>query len=838
MEPSGRSGSSRRLPVAGFALLAVGLVVAGFVLDRSMRTEMRRRAGAELDAVVSLKVAAIVAWREEHVRIAVYAATYPVLERVVQAAARGHLDPVLLDHAREVVAHLGGRQGYLRLTLMDADGSELAGWRDAAAPDRPFGPALLQRALARQEVATTDLYDPEGLDRPWLDVAVPIRPAGVPPAVLALRVDMAPFFESLLTSWPVPSRTAAAGLARPEGEGALILRAPRESSGGVRVIHVPAAEVERTALQAVRGQIGIRQGLDDRQHEILSAARPVPDSPWTVVCKMDLAEIEAPLVRPAQTIFALLGALLLAGGAMLALWWRQDAARARVEEALRESEGRFRMALAGTHYVWDWDLVARRLEVDAAWPEAVGRPGQVLEGSVSEIMAAICHPEDLAVVVARIEAHLRGEVPIYEGEYRTVLPDGSIRWLLVRGQASRRDAAGRALRMTGVVSDVTERRRRQEQMERTERMASLGTLAAGLAHEVNNPLASVLANLEVLGRELGREGRPEISELVADARDGAERVRDVVKSLRTFAHPDSEERVVADLRSEIEAAVRLSRNEVRHRARLQVHLGELPPVAAAGHQLGQVFLNLLTNAAQAIPEGRVEANLISVEAGTDASGWARVEVSDTGAGIAPKVLKRIFEPFFTTKPQGVGTGLGLALVHSIVAGSGGRIEVESRPGGGSTFRVLLPPATGPARQRPLATTPLPGGGAARRLLLVDDDPLVARALVRLLRRKHQVEVAGTGQEALARLDAGERYDAILCDLMMPQMSGMELHARLTECYPALARRMIFVTGGAFTEGASEFLRTVDCPCLEKPVDAALLAAAIEQVAPGGQARPD
>jgi CheY-like chemotaxis protein len=386
--------------------------------------------------------------------------------------------------------------------------------------------------------------------------------------------------------------------------------------------------------------------------------------------------------------------------------------------------------------------------------------------------------------------------------------------------------------MSGVVSDVTDRRALQVQLERSERMASLGTLAAGLAHEINNPLAAVLANLESLQRELGAGAGPGVDELLAETRDGAERVRDVVRSLRTFARPGADGPRATDVRSEIDAAVRLTLNELRHHARLEVRVGDLPPVAASTHQLGQVFLNLLTNAAQAIPEGNADQHLITLEAATAPDGWARVEVRDSGAGIAPELLPRIFEPFFTTKAQGVGTGLGLAIVHSIVAAVGGRVEVESRLGSGTTFRVLLPPAPAATPPPEPVAAPVAGPGPKRRVLLVDDDALVARSLVRMLRHTHQVTVAASGAEALGRFDAGERYDAILCDLMMPQMSGPELHAQLARRDPALAARVVFVTGGAFTEGSTEFLRTTSNACLEKPVDQGELVAALDRAAAG------
>ncbi len=394
---------------------------------------------------------------------------------------------------------------------------------------------------------------------------------------------------------------------------------------------------------------------------------------------------------------------------------------------------------------------------------------------------------------------------------------------------SRRDEDGRPLRFAAVVSDVTERRQMQAQLELSQRMAGLGTLAAGVAHEINNPLASVSANLDWLARALAEDG--ELAAVVAEARDGAERVRDVVRGLRAISSPGGPGRAPADVRVELEAAIRLARNEIRHRARLEVRIADLPLVEAGAHELGQVFLNLLLNAAQAIPEGRAEENVIEVEAGRAEDGAASIRIRDTGVGIPPQVLERIFEPFFTTKPLGVGTGLGLAIAHRIVVDAGGRIEVETQLGRGSVFHVILPaaPAAAEAPAAPPRTGPAPGDGA-RRVLVVDDDPLVARAVVRTLAGAFEVTTATSATDALARIEAGERFDAVLCDLMMPQMTGMELHARVTARDPALARRMLFMTGGAFTEAAARFVADARARCLEKPFEPERLREAVGRAA--------
>jgi CheY-like chemotaxis protein len=247
-------------------------------------------------------------------------------------------------------------------------------------------------------------------------------------------------------------------------------------------------------------------------------------------------------------------------------------------------------------------------------------------------------------------------------------------------------------------------------------------------------------------------------------------------------------------------------------------LAPAPLVKAAEFQLGQVFLNLIVNAAHAIPEGAVEQHTITVVSATRPDGAAVVEVTDDGAGIAPEHLLRIFEPFFTTKAVGEGTGLGLSLCHGIVTALGGRIEVESTPGHGSTFRVVLPPAAlepvePPAQHRlPFAATPVPTGA---HILVVDDEPLVGATIRRVL-GGHEVEVLTSGLEALRRLRGPERFDLVLCDLMMPELSGMDLHATLADEAPELARRMVFITGGAFTERARLFLEQVPNARVPKP----------------------
>ncbi|BDG08828.1 hybrid sensor histidine kinase/response regulator [Anaeromyxobacter paludicola] len=575
----------------------------------------------------------------------------------------------------------------------------------------------------------------------------------------------------------------------------------------------------------------------------LSLVVPLQVGPFRVGALLVLGD---PDEAHAEQVLELLGTLSTVVALVLRsgfLYERQEqviAERTRAlteaNQALREHRDRFELALSGTHFVWDWDLEARRLTISEEWVRARGGTEHAFAGAPRVLLSAIVHPDDLPDTLARIEPLARGEVPELEAEFRSTFPDGELRWILVRGRTSRRAPDGRALRATGVFTDVTRRREQQAQLERTERMASLGTLAAGVAHEINNPLAYVTGNLEFVAGRL-RAGAAVTSDVLAaidEAREGSSRVREVVRSLKAFSAPATGRRAPVDVAGELQAALRLARNEIKHRARLTVELGPMPPVECGQHELGQAFLNLLVNAAQAMPEGRAGENEIRVSAGTDALGRARVTIRDTGVGIPAALLPRIFQPFFTTKPQGVGTGLGLAICHGIVQAAGGTIEVQSAVGVGSTFHVVLPPAPPAAGAEPREPAPPPPSRA--RVLVVDDEPLVARVASRLLSPAHEVTVAHSGTQALARVEGGERFDVVLCDLMMPDVSGMELYERLGRCAPELRERLVFITGGAFTATARDFLASVGNRCLEKPFDAEAIRAAVAEVIRKGGAR--
>jgi PAS domain S-box-containing protein len=391
----------------------------------------------------------------------------------------------------------------------------------------------------------------------------------------------------------------------------------------------------------------------------------------------------------------------------------------------------------------------------------------------------------------------------------------------------------------GVGVDVSDRVKIQSRLVQAERLASMGTLSATIAHEINNPLTYILVNLDLLANGLAALESPvarTMASRVSQAREGADRVRRIVRGLQAFARQDDDDRATPiDVRAALERSIELSDNVVRHRARLVRELSDVPPVLASDLRLGQVFMNLLVNAAQAIPEGRADENEIRVATTYDeARRVVIVSVADTGTGIAPEIRTRIFEPFFTTKPAGVGTGLGLAICNGIVEGFGGTIDVESTPGRGAIFRVGLPAYV---RIKEDAVAPVPAPPAARRgrILVVDDDASVARSLSLLMSEQHEVVIVTRAKEAARLLAVGEPFDLIFCDLMMPEMTGMDFYEAVRALPGQANDRIVFVTGGAFTAAARDFKARVPNTFLEKPFDeralAAILAARLGPPAP-------
>ncbi len=373
----------------------------------------------------------------------------------------------------------------------------------------------------------------------------------------------------------------------------------------------------------------------------------------------------------------------------------------------------------------------------------------------------------------------------------------------------------------------------QVALTRADRLAALGQLAAGVGHEINTPLTYVMTNLRELVEKLPlaeqSSDRIHLAGLASEALDGTERIRRVVSDLRLLTRSrENQELEPLEIHHVLGDALKLTEHVLRHRARVAEEYGDVPRVKAEPQRLAQVFVNLLVNAAQAIPETNADRGTITVRTKRSETGRAVVEIVDNGQGISAQHLGRLFEPYFTTKTQGEGTGLGLFVSLGIVRSFGGELEVVSEVGEGTTMRVSLPASDvvetmDPTPSQMLAVTP-----RRAKVLVVDDEPVVARALRRML-AAHDVAIALDARHALDFLEQSAVVDVVICDLMMPDLSGVDLYVQACERWPNLKPRFLFMTGGAVTPKAQELLQHGEVRCLHKPVRPEELLGTIDSI---------
>lgn len=378
--------------------------------------------------------------------------------------------------------------------------------------------------------------------------------------------------------------------------------------------------------------------------------------------------------------------------------------------------------------------------------------------------------------------------------------------------------------------DVTQKREHQEKALLSARMASLGTVAASVAHELNNPLAFVLAQVELAQRSADSGRMP--AESLETIREGLERLRGVVGDLRAFSKGDTDSVKTVDVRAVLGRVLRMADKSLLSRALLVEDYEPVQPVLGNEGRLSQVFLNLLINAAEALPDDTSQQHRIRIRTRTLSDERVEVAIADTGVGIEETHRSRIFESFFTTKGARSGTGLGLAICRRIVLEHGGQVFARTSEAGlespyQTELVTLLP--TAPVREISGATTVNPVVAVPRRrVLLVDDEPRLLRTLGGLLAHTHSVSTAESGERALQVMRASDPFDVIVCDMMMQGMDGAGLYEMIGKLFPGLERRMIFMTGGAFTKKARSFLQEIPNTRLDKPFELETLIDAIEK----------
>lgn len=438
----------------------------------------------------------------------------------------------------------------------------------------------------------------------------------------------------------------------------------------------------------------------------------------------------------------------------------------------------------------------------------------------------------------RLHAALRESRSVADMPARLRRADGTVAHVEITASVADAPGAAPASLVHLLVRDVGERRRREEQSRdlyqqllQAEKMAALGQTMSGVAHELNNPLGAILALAERLRLQGGRT--PLAAGLVTLHRE-AERAARIARQLLTFARKRHTTRLMVPVNEVVAETARLREADLQRAGiRLSTTLApDLPDVFADPHQLQQVVLNLLINAEHALVRAET-GGAVSISTTAESTDSVRIEVADDGPGMTAEVLGRIFDPFFTTKDVGEGTGLGLAVAQAIVAEHGGRIDVQSTPGAGARFAIVLP-AAGAAVQAPRPqTAPVAATddrfGTGLRVLLAEDEAALAGAVAETLRDAgFDVTMAADGEEALSRARA-QTFDAVICDLRMPRVDGPTFYRAVAALSPPQARRVIFVTGDVTGTEAARFLDESGCPWLAKPFRLAELLRVVRDV---------
>jgi PAS domain S-box-containing protein len=491
-------------------------------------------------------------------------------------------------------------------------------------------------------------------------------------------------------------------------------------------------------------------------------------------------------------------------------------ARKRAQEALQENYLIMQAVFEGTsEAIFVKDLRGRYVMINSAGARIFGKsPEDVMGKADTELIAAELARQNMEhdrQVLTSGETQIYEEIGAALGETRTYLAT----------KAPHRDHQGHIIGIIGIARDITERKQAEGQLQRqrealyqSEKLATMGQLLAGVAHELNNPLSVVMGQAALLRQSVRNKRQMERAEKIVQA---AERCARIVNNFLALARQRPPERHPVQMNTVVREAVELLAYPLRVDSVEVVWAlaEEVPVLWADAHQLHQVVVNLVANAHQAMREVGGPRRL-TVATGVSL-GETRVwmELRDTGPGVPMELEGRIFEPFFTTKPPGVGTGLGLSLCQGIVEGHGGWIGVVRGMGPGAVFRVELPV------ERPGGAEPVAGAGPPvvvqrARILVVDDEPGIAGVLAEVLQLDgHVVETVGNGEAALGKLAVGG-YDLILSDIRMPELDGPSLYWELERRDPSLLRRMIFLTGDTLSPGTREFLEKTGAPCLAKP----------------------
>jgi PAS domain S-box-containing protein len=511
--------------------------------------------------------------------------------------------------------------------------------------------------------------------------------------------------------------------------------------------------------------------------------------------------------------------------------------RKLAEGALRQSEERFKfVARAVSDVVWDWDLSAGAFWWNDGFLTTFGFAAGEIEPSVESWTGRI-HPDERSRLVDSIHQAIDSGAESWSGEYRFLRKDGSYAFVQDRGYIVR-DVSGKGIRMVGGMRDLTEQKKMEALNLRAERMDSIGTLAGGIAHDLNNVLAPIMMSIELLKLDPGND--PQRSKILDTIHISSRRGADLVRQVLSFARGLDGQRLVIGLRHLIGELEAIVSETFPRNIQIVTHVPkDLWPIMGDPSQINQVLLNLAVNARDAMPQGgtltlsaanvTLDAQYAATSPEAKAGTYVLLQVIDTGHGIPPEVRDRIFEPFFTTKKLGKGTGIGLATVHTVVKSHGGFLNVESEIDRGTTFKIYLPADPTLHPEKP-ATTPVEIPRGRNELVLVVDDESAIRDITRqtLEAFGYRVLTAGDGADAVALYaKQAQQIAVVLTDMMMPLMDGVATIQVLTRINPAV--RIIAASGIEIPENVGKATRAGVHDFLPKPCTAQALLQLVREV---------
>jgi PAS domain S-box-containing protein len=812
--PQALRPSDRRAGWWALAFFSLLLLGGSWGLYRVRARQELKDQHQVIAGIGALNLKQIVAWREDRLASVQRMVQGPLFRWRAEDFLRNPRSEKAKSDLQQVlrVSKMGRR--YTSAFLVSLEGTVLLGSDPIPEPLDPATRHLITKVQQGPEAGFSDFFtDAKGVT--LIDVAALVRGTQDQPlAVALLRIEAESSLFALFKQWPIPTETAEAALVYRQGNEAFVPHPLRHAPPGTPHWHQPLSETHYPAVKAVLGDRGLHECVDYRGRSVIADLQPIPDSPWFLITKVDKDEALAQLYMESILIGIITFTLILLAAAGMAFHFRRresetfrilleqeqslrasEQARARQAMALEASEQRFRDLVASTDgIVWEADAttfeftdVSQNAERLLGYPaDAWLRPG---------FWSDHLHPEDREQAI-RYCAACTGRLEDHDFEYRFLASDGRVVW--IRDLVHVVQEGGRPRWLRGLMVDITAQKRAEEerlhlqsQLQQSQKMESLGSLAGGVAHDMNNVLGAILglASANLTTHPEGSPTHRAFETITKAAKRGAQ----MVQRLLAFARQSPSEAVALDVNALLREETHLLERTTLAQVDLQLDLApDLKPMVGDPSALAHAFMNLCVNAVDAMPTG----GTLTLRTRNVDPDQIEVGVEDTGSGMPPEVRDRALDPFFTTKPQGKGTGLGLSMAYTTVKAHQGTMDIQSQPEVGT--RILLRfPAIG-AAPAPGDTKESPDPGAAPRslrVLLVDDDELIQQTVLHMLEALgHSPRLATSGEAALAILESGYRPEVVILDMNMPGLGGRGTLPRLRELCPDLP--VILATGRA------------------------------------------